>query len=76
MPDLAEIDGDLLPIMDAWNELLPDRPPMGGLIPWMALSRWCSDHGIGGEERLRWIRLIRACDRAHLMETHAKDGDA
>jgi hypothetical protein len=68
-PEPEELHDDLLPVWNAWQDLMSDRNGMGGSIPWGAVSRWCEDHGIYGEQRLRWCRLIRACDVAHMVET-------
>ena len=63
---------DLYPIWHAWHDLNTSRPIAGGMVPmplalsWSELSRYCEDHGIAGESRRRWIRLLRAMDVAYL----------
>lgn len=39
-------------------------------LTWTDMSRWCEDHGIRGEERLRVIRLLRAMDGTALEHWH------
>lgn len=59
---------ELLPIWHAFWTLSTSRPTgftVGG-IPWAEASRYCADHGIGGAQRLRWVRLLRAMDLVYL----------
>lgn len=64
----APIHTYLLPLWNAWHDLHTSRPiGMAACgLPWGELSAWCQDHEIGGEARLRVIRLLRAMDATYL----------
>ena len=60
---------DLRQVWDAWWSDLGDGRMVGMAmsgLSWTDMSKWCEDHGITGEERLRWIRLFRAMDAVAL----------
>ena len=73
-PEPAQLHEDLAPVIEAWQELLADRGAMGTPLAYTAMSRWCEDRGIRGDERVRLCRLIRAVDVAHLNATHKQKG--
>lgn len=66
-PELFE---DLNETWQAWQTLNLCRPagmsPSG--IPWSELSRYGTDHGMEGDELLRFCRLVHAADIAWLAE--------
>lgn len=69
-PELFE---DLVGVVKAYGELQGDRVD-GGLLPWAAASRWCSDHDIRGSERLRWCRLLVGMAMADVTERSKRRG--
>ena len=64
----AALFEDLQAIWNGWWQLGGGRNigmAVSGLT-WGEMSRWCEDHGICGEERLRCIRLLQAMDATAL----------
>lgn len=76
--DKPRLFEDLRPIWNAWHELAHGRQigMAASGIPWSEMSRYCEDHGVHREQRLRWCRLIQAMDTAWLGEIHKKGDDA
>lgn len=71
-PEPDDVFEDLRQVWDAWWDIGAGRASgfsMTGLT-WTDMSRWCEDHGIRGEERLRVIRLLRAMDGTALAHWH------
>jgi hypothetical protein len=69
-----EVFEDLQGVWDAWWSIGAGRSSgmsVNGLA-WTEMSGWCADHGINGEERLRWIRLLRSMDITALTHWHSK----
>lgn len=62
-----EVFEDLAGVLKAFVELQGDRAE-SGLLSWQAASCWCADHGIHGEERLRWCRLLTRMATADALE--------
>ncbi len=69
-----EVWPELIPIWNAWHELSVSRPVgmAASGVPWAEQSRFCEDNGIHGQERLRWIRLLRAMDLVYLSQSAEK----
>lgn len=69
MDEPDEVFEDLRAVWDAWWDINPGRAsgPSASGLTWSEMSRWCEDHGIDGEERPRWIGLLRSMDVAALM---------
>lgn len=66
---------DLLPVWNAWWIDLTAGRALGMAasgLTWGDLSRWCEDHGIHGQERLRWCRLLRAMDSTAMAHWNRK----
>ena len=67
-----EVFTDLLSIWHAFHDLSCSRPSgFGpGALSWQELSCYCADHGIDGQYRLRFVRLLRAMDCTFLVVTN------
>ena len=74
MDEPDEVFEDLQQLWAAWWTLNSGRQigMAASGLSWLDLSRWCEDHGIEGEERLRWCRLLRAMDDAALTHWSRK----
>ena len=76
MAEPDEVFEDLQAVWDGWWHLGAGRQvgmAIGGLS-WTEMRNWCEDHGITGEERLRWIRLMQAMDATALAHWGRKQG--
>ena len=70
-----ELYEDLQSVWNAWWSDLHAGRNIGMAasgLSWVDMSRWCEDHGISGEERLRWCRLFRAMDNTALAHWNRK----
>jgi hypothetical protein len=79
LAERVELRPDLWPVWRGWHELSAGRPVgmAAGGLPWVDLAQWCEDHGIYGEDRLRWCRLFRAMDSTFIAHINKpKDADA
>ena len=62
-----EIDGFEGVLIDAWGDLAGDRNTELGPIPYLAIDRWASRHGVEDPDDFSLLlRAIRAADRAYL----------
>jgi hypothetical protein len=68
LTDRPLLEAHLFPVMRGYQEICTSRSigMAAGPIPWSELSAWCSDNGIVGANRLRWVRMLRALDMADL----------
>jgi len=76
MDEPDDVFEDLRAVWDGWWHLGAGRQvgmAIGGLS-WGDMSRWCQDHGIEGQERLRWIRLLQAMDGVAVSHWNRKAG--
>jgi hypothetical protein len=74
-----QLDADLHGVYGCWSQLMDGRQVGNGeALSWSEVSRWCEDHGIEGEARRRWCRLVKGLDRAYVahVNTRQPDGDA
>jgi len=76
MEEPEEVHEDLQGVWDGWWQLSGGRQigmAVSGLS-WTDLSRWCQDHAVYGEQRLRWIRLLQAMDATAIEAWNRKSG--
>ena len=76
MDEPSAVFTDLLGVWECWWQLGSGRQvgmAIGGLS-WTDMRGWCEDHGITGEARLRWIRLLIAMDETARMQWSRKQG--
>ena len=67
-----EVDADLMPVWNAWHLLMGGRDVSSGEgLSWRECSRFCEDHGIEGDARRRWCRLLLAMDRVFVRFVNA-----
>ena len=62
-----EIGPEESALIDAWGDLAGDRNVEFGPIPFMAIDRWASRHGVEDGEDFDFLaRAIRAADKSYL----------
>lgn len=78
MEEPPDIDRDLIPIWTCWHQLNGSRAVgmAASGIPWSEVSAWCVDHGVIGDAKRRWCRLVLAMDAVALAWWHRPKGGA